>query len=56
MVCDSKEIKVLLMGGYGSDGVLDDCWLLDVNRGVAEKVRKKDDRETQLDSCDMYMS
>jgi hypothetical protein len=38
MVCDSKEIKVLLMGGYGSDGVLDDCWLLDVNRGVAEKV------------------
>ena len=47
MVCDNQEIKVLLMGGYGSDGVLSDCWLLDVMRGIGEKVRKKREGEIQ---------
>ena len=29
------------MGGYGSGGkILSDCWLLDVKRGIGEKVRK----------------
>ena len=41
MVCDNQEIKVLLMGGDGNDGVLSDCWLLDVNQGIGEKVRKE---------------
>ena len=40
MVCDNQEIKVLLMGGNGDAGVLSDCWLLDVKRGIGE-VRKK---------------
>ena len=48
MVCDNQEIKVLLMGGNGDKGVMSDCWLLDVNRGIGEKVRKK--REGQIQS------
>ena len=37
------------MGGYGNDGVLSDCWLLDVIRGIGEKVRKKREGEMQLE-------
>ena len=33
------------MGGDSDDGVLSDCWLLDVKTGIGEKVRKK--REEQ---------
>ena len=40
MVCDNQEITVLLLGGSGDDGVLSDCWLLDVMRGIG-KVRKR---------------
>ena len=47
MVCDNQEIKVLLMGGYIGDGVLSDCWLLDVKRSIYEKVRKKREIEIQ---------
>ena len=41
LLCDNQEIKVLLLGGYGERGILNDCWLLDVIRGIGEKVRKK---------------
>ena len=54
MVSDSQEIKVLLMGGYGSDQeILRDCWLLDVIRGIGEPVRKKREGEMLLefDAC-----
>ena len=47
MVCDNQEIKVLLMGGSGDGKVLSDCWLLDVKRGIGEKVRKKREGEIQ---------
>ena len=48
MVCDNQEMKVLLLGGNnGHDGVLSDCWLLDVNKGIGEKVRKKREGEIQ---------
>ena len=38
------------MGGYSDDGVLSDCWLLDVMRGIGEKVRRKREGEMQLES------
>ena len=47
MVCDNQEIKVLLVGGNGGVVVLSDCWLLDVKRGIGEKVRKKREGEIQ---------
>ena len=48
MVPDNQEIKVLLVGGNGGGGVvLSDCWLLDVKRGIGEKVRKKREGEIQ---------
>ena len=46
MVCDNQEIKVLLMGGFGVK-VLSDCWLLDVKRGIGEKVSKEREGEIQ---------
>ena len=42
MVCNDQEIKVLLIGGYGYKGVLSDCWLLDVMRGIGQKVRRRE--------------
>ena len=39
------------MGGYdGGVVVLSDCWLLDVKRGIGEKVRRKREGEMQLES------
>ena len=35
------------MGGCSDGKVLSDCWLLDVNRGIGEKVRKKREGEIQ---------
>ena len=35
------------MGGFRDGKVLSDCWLLDVNRGIGEKVRKKREIEIQ---------
>ena len=35
------------MGGSGDGKVLSDCWLLDVKRGIGEKVRKKREGEIQ---------
>ena len=35
------------MGGFSGLKVLSDCWLLDVNRGIGEKVRKKREIEIQ---------
>ena len=35
------------MGGYGERGILSDCWLLDVIRGIGEKVRNKKEGEMQ---------
>ena len=46
VVSDNHEIKVLLMGGCSDMYVLSDCWLLDVIRGIGEKVRKKRGRNT----------
>ena len=49
VVCDNQEIKVLLLGGVtGGYVVLSDCWLLDVIRGIGEKVRKKREGELWL--------
>ena len=51
MVSNNEEIKVLLLGGHSRSGkVLSDCWLLDVLRGIGEKVRKKSEGEMQLES------
>ena len=47
MVCDNQEIKVLLMRGFSDGKVLSDCWLLDVKRGIGEKVRKMREIEIQ---------
>ena len=49
MVCKSQEIKVLLLGGHGARDILSDCWLLDVMRGIGEKVRKRREGEMQLE-------
>ena len=36
------------MGGNGDKGVLSDSWLLDVKRGIGEKVRKKRERKNTV--------
>ena len=41
IVCDNQEIKALLLGGHNDTEVLSDCWVLDVLRGIGEKVRKE---------------
>ena len=49
MVCDNQEIKVLLLGGSSGREAVSDCWLLDVNRGIGDRVRNKADGEMQLE-------
>ena len=46
MVCGNQDINVLLLGGGDGLDVVSDCWLLDVARGIGEKVRRRD-----RDSC-----
>ena len=46
MVCNNQNIKMLLLGGYGDESVLSDCWLLDVMRGIGEKVRNRKGRNS----------
>ena len=43
---------MLLMGGSTGMNVLSDCWLLDVNRGIGEKVRKT--REGEIVRIDAF--
>ena len=38
IVCDNQDIKALLLGGCNGSKDLSDCWLLDVVRGIGEKV------------------
>ena len=38
------------MGGRGKGGVLSDCWLLDMIRGIGDKVRKKIEVYMQVQS------